>query len=373
MISRRIFVAAGLAAPAVFGFGFQSQPILAQSSLDALAERALKAGEKEVVFAGGTGAYAELVKAHFLDPFQAATGIRVVAAGGSYGEKLAKLKAMTAVGRIEWDAVSLSADSLTPDNLSFFRDLGVDCREAPNVAANGLDGSCVRQGVLFDVGGGVLTYSTETFPTGKKQPQSWADFWNVAEFPGPRALPNIGTPWWPMIAALLADGVAPDKLFPLDIDRAFKKLDAIKPHVTVWWRSGDQSQQLFRSKEVVMAMMFAGRTLRLMADGLPIGISWNGAPLDASFWGVLQGAPRPNAALALINYIYTRPEAHAAFATASLGATTLKGALERLDPKIQTAQAVHPANWSKIVRIDRAWLGSNQDMLLRRWSEWLAR
>jgi putative spermidine/putrescine transport system substrate-binding protein len=34
--------------------------------------------------------------------------------------------------------------------------------------------------------------------------------------------------------ALLADGVAPDKLYPLDLDRAFKKLDTIKKN-TIWW------------------------------------------------------------------------------------------------------------------------------------------
>ena len=36
----------------------------------------------------------------------------------------------------------------------------------------------------------------------------------------------------------MADGVAPDKLYPLDVDRAFKKLEEIKPNITVWWTSG---------------------------------------------------------------------------------------------------------------------------------------
>src|SRR6516165_2101981 len=52
-----------------------------------------------------------------------------------------------------------------------------------------------------------------------------------------------------MIFALLADGVPRDKLYPLDIDRAFKKLDRIKPHIKVWWREGNQSQQLIRDSE----------------------------------------------------------------------------------------------------------------------------
>src|SRR3989442_1490871 len=47
--------------------------------------------------------------------------------------------------------------------------------------------------------------------------------------------------------ALVADGVPPDKVFPMDVDRAFRKLDQIKPHVKVWWTQGNQSQQ--RSEE----------------------------------------------------------------------------------------------------------------------------
>ena len=36
-------------------------------------------------------------------------------------------------------------------------------------------------------------------------------------------------------------------------------------------------------------------------------------------------------------------------------------------------QATDPDNWPKIVKIDRDWLGANQDLILRRWAEWIAR
>jgi mannopine transport system substrate-binding protein len=374
MFTRRHLLSAGAALPfVVVDFLQGASRAGAQQLTDALVDRAIKAGEKEIVIAGGTGAYGDAVKRHFLDPFAQASGIKVISAGGSYGEKLAKLKAMKQVGRVEWDVLTLSVDMLTPQNAEFFRDLGEGCGDTPNVAGAGIDGACLRHGVIFDIGAGVMAFSTDTFPDGRPQPASWADFWNVKDFPGPRALPNIGTPHWPMVAALLADGVAPAALFPLDVDRALAKLDQIKPHVGVWWRSGDQSQQIFRSKEVVMAMMFAGRALRLRADGLPIGVSWNGAPLDASFWGVLKDAPRPHAALALVNFIYSRPQAHAEFARETLSPTGLKSLLPLLDPAAQKVQATHPDNWPKIVRTDAGWLGANQEAVLKRWTEWLAR
>lgn len=341
------------------------------ATTSALAEAAKAAGESELVIAGGAGAYGDLVKAHFYDAFAAATGIKVTAIGGSYGEKLAKLKAMAAVGRVEWDVITLSADALTRENAALLADIGT-CGKLPSVVANGVAGSCLGHGVLFDIGGGVLAYSKEAFADGKPQPSGWRDFWDVKRFPGPRALPNIGNPWWALVAALVADGVPRDKLFPLDLDRGFRKLDEIKPHVTVWWKSGDQSQQIFRTKEVVMAMLFAGRAQRLRSEGLPLAVVWDGAPLDASAWAVTKGAPHPRAALALLDFIYTRPEAHAKFAVASFGSTAHKDAIKLIDAAEQKAQAVHPDNWPKLVPIDRDWLADNQAKVISRWTAWLA-
>ncbi len=52
-----------------------------------------------------------------------------------------------------------------------------------------------------------------------------------------------------MEIALLADGVAPDKLYPIDADRAFKKLDTIKKQ-SIFWTTNSQSQQLLVDGEV---------------------------------------------------------------------------------------------------------------------------
>jgi len=343
----------------------------AAAEADSLARQAVAAGQTEVIVGGSTGAYVDRVKKIFYDPFTEATGIKVTNVGGGYGEKLAKIKAMTEVGNVEWDVLTLSVDSLIETNRKYFRDLGATCEETPNVAADGIAGACLRYGAIFDIGAGVLAYDTDAF-VGKPKPSSWADFWNVKDYPGPRSLPDAGTPWWNLIAALTADGVPPDQLFPLDVDRAFKKLDEIKSEVTVWWRSGDQSQQMFRSGEVVMAMLFAGRAKSLQHEGLPLGISWNNAPLDASFWGVLKDAQRPLAGLALINFVYSRPEAHVEYITESQSATGLKTALDLIDPAVARELPTYPATWDTIVKIDSDWLSANQDAVLQRWSAWLA-
>lgn len=84
-----------------------------------------------------------------------------------------------------------------------------------------------------------------------KAPANWRDFFDVENFPGKRALPDY--PGYLLPFAAIADGVEPDKVFPLDLDRAFKALDRIKDH-TIWWQSGAQAPQLLKDNEAQYAI-----------------------------------------------------------------------------------------------------------------------
>ncbi|MCZ4093723.1 extracellular solute-binding protein [Sinorhizobium psoraleae] len=184
--------------------------------------------------------------------------------------------------------------------------------------------------VAWDQGGLVLAFDERAFPEGG--PSNWVEFWDVERFPGPRALPNYGSPWEVLTAALIADGVPQDKLFPLDLDRAFKKLDELKPNIAVWWTGGDQSQQLFRSEEVVASAIWNGRASRLQAEGVPVRFTWDGASYEPMTYRLVKGGPNPLAAKALLDFLYTRPEAHAAFIKKMSYALPNKNAIALLDP-----------------------------------------
>src|SRR3546814_15744266 len=65
-------------------------------------------------------------------------------------------------------------------------------------------------------------------------PRNWADFWDVKRFPGKRGMRK--TPKYSLEFALMADGVPADQVYPTlrtprGVDRAFRKLDEIKPNV----------------------------------------------------------------------------------------------------------------------------------------------
>ena len=76
----------------------------------------------------------------------------------------------------------------------------------------------------------VMGYHTAAYPKGK-EPKSWAEFWDIKAFPGPRTLADMASGAPDLEFALIADGVPPDKLYPLDIERGFKSLSRVRPAV----------------------------------------------------------------------------------------------------------------------------------------------
>ncbi|TIR16146.1 MAG: ABC transporter substrate-binding protein [Mesorhizobium sp.] len=343
----------------------------AAASTEDLVAAAKAAGQTKVVVPAGTGVYHQTLKELFYDPFTKDTGIETVLySAGSYSEVQAKVRAMSEANNMEWDIISPTSDTVqSPAFANYLENLG-DCSELSNVVSEGMDGSCLGKAVLWSSAGAGLAYDENAFPNGGMK--GWADFWDVKAFPGPRSLPNVGIPWQVLSAALVADGVEPKDVYPLDVDRAFRKLDELKPHIAAWWTSGDHSVQLFRSKEVVASMLWNGRAASLRNDGFPISFVWNGAMLDADALGIIKGAPHPIAAKALLNYLYSRPEAGAEFVKRLNYVLPNKHIGDFLDANMRSNLMTAPQNWPNIVKSDAVWLAENREKLIERWTAWIS-
>lgn len=333
-----------------------------------IAGRAAETLERTVVIRTTGGVFEAALKRNFFDPFTKATGVRVIPVAASYGDMMAKSAAMQASGSVEWDIISPQFTELGK-LAQFLVDLG-DCGAMPNVAKDGVAQACGRYGVLYLTGGQVVAWDPRAY--GDRKPQGWADFWDTERFPGRRGLPNTGSPWATIMAALLADGVPADQLFPLDMDRAFRKLDAIKPHVAVWWRTGDQSRQMWRTGEVAMSLMWSGTAYATKAGGTPLEWTYTQAIADFGAWGILKGAPHPNAARAFIDFYMANPEAHASFSremgytTSNLASQSLLSAEEKKD------LISSPETLAGIIRVDADWLEKNRALALERWNKWIS-
>jgi mannopine transport system substrate-binding protein len=341
---------------------------LGLAALPGSAARAQSGLEDRVVIRTTGGVFEQALKRNFFDPFTRATGVRVIPVAATAGEMLARTAAMQQAGRVEWDIISPQYDDL-PNLAQFLVDLG-DCSAMPAVREQGVAEACGRYGVLYLTGAEVLAYDPRAFPNGA--PTKWADFWDLQRFPGRRALSNTGVPWSNIIHALVADGVPPAQLFPLDLDRAFRKLDQIKPHIAVWWRTGDQSQQIFRNGDVVMGKMWSGRAFATKRAGTPLAWTYNESVADFGSWAILRGAPHPNAARAFIDFYMRNPEAHAAFGREMGYATSSQAAQALLTAEEKADLVATPETFAKIIHIDAAWLAANRAPALERWNRWIS-
>lgn len=134
----------------------------------------------------------------------------------------------------------------------------------------------------------VIAYDAGRF--GDNPPRSWADFWDVEKYPGKRTLYKWMT--GVLEAALLADGVSAEELYPLDVERALGKLEALKPHIASFWQSGAESQQLLRDGEVSMGMLWHTRANLTEQDTEgAIGWTFEQGLVNPSGWTVIKNNP----------------------------------------------------------------------------------
>lgn len=318
-----------------------------------------KAADNELVFCGFGGTYqAGQTKALF-EPFTKETGIKVVQ---TTGVDLAKLQAQVQSKNVEWDLISL------PDRLRYTAVRQGLLQKLNYGIINAKD---VMPALVTDYAvGGVtipmtLTYSTKAYPTPDKAPKTWQDFWDASKVAGPRGLYN--SPPYVLEFALIADGVPKDKLYPLDVDRAFKSLDKVKPLVRVWWTEFPQPGLLLKSGEITMTPWT--RAISMILDGEPLGISYEGAALTFEAWVVPTGAPHAENAMKFINWaLQAKPQADLTKYIA-FGPTN-QNAMQYVDPKLRPLLSSNPDNVRKGFFLSGDWWGPNLEKVTERWNEW---
>lgn len=245
-----------------------------------------------ITFVSQGGAYQEAQTHAILDP--AAKELNITIRQDSIPDAWPQIKAQGATGKPIWDVI----DTPTVNCIRGGKDgliEKLDFSKLPNAATMQAEYR-TPYSVAYEFYSSVIAYNKSTL---KKIPHSWRDFWDVKNFPGIRALYDAPQPV--LEAALLADGVPRDKLYPLDVNRAFRKLKEIKPYISVWWASGGQSAQLLHDGEVDMEMIWNGRASAVKKDNPNIDFTYEDGILQSTHLCVLKNAPNLNDALRFIN------------------------------------------------------------------------
>ena len=309
----------------------------------------------------GGGAYQESHKKFFCQPYSELTGIKVNSV--VWSADYSKLKSMVDSGKVTWDVVEITAAQYSRGNADhLFEDLSV----LPNDGLF-LKGTVATNGVANVYWATVLAYKRTSYAY--NPPKTCADFWDINKFPGPRAL--YDDPRGNLEFALIADGVPYDKLYPLDVERAFKKLDEIKPYVRVWWSDGSQPVQLLLNGTVALSTAWNGRIFASPQARDEIGYSWNGAALELDYWVIPRGSLNRDAASRFISYA-SSPYAMARQAEMIGYGPVNVTALDFVTPAVRANLPTFPANWETSFVVDAKWWAANEEAVKTRWLAWKA-
>jgi putative spermidine/putrescine transport system substrate-binding protein len=246
-----------------------------------------------LTFSSFGGVYQEAQRKAWLEPYTALTGVQFT---NDEASSNATIKAQVEAGQVTWDVVDVGNDFGLDANKDLLEPLDYTLIPRDEVLENLGAGDYRVPDITYGV---VLGYNTDK--TAGKVPAGWADFFDTAKIPGKRGAWDYSEGGL-FEFALMADGVKPADLYPLDLPRATKKLDTIRNDL-VFWASGAESQELIGSGEVAMTMIWNGRAWSAKnTDKKPVEIQWNQQIVTADYLVVPKGSPNKDAAMKFIAY-----------------------------------------------------------------------
>jgi putative spermidine/putrescine transport system substrate-binding protein len=285
---------------------------------------------------------------------------------GGIGVLQAKVKA----GAPNWDAVQVEAEELAIgcadglfEKLDWAKLGGKD---------KFIDSAVSECGVGAIVWSTLLSYDSEKLKTA---PTSWADFWDTTKFPGKRGLRR--GPKYALEFALMADGVPAKEVYkvlraPGGVDRAFKKLDAIKGDI-LFWESGAQPLQLLKSGQVVMTSAYNGRISAInKTEGTKFKTVWPGSIYAIDSWTILKGSPNKDQAMDFIAFA-SLPENQSKLPQDIAYGLPSKAAAAAVPADLAADLPTAPQNFEGAIAVDVDFWNDNIEELTKRFNAWLGK
>jgi putative spermidine/putrescine transport system substrate-binding protein len=320
-------------------------------------------GGKTVVVRDSGGSYGAALQKAIYTPFTQETGIGVKVLNLDDAPLLAQIKQ----GRPQCDLINNSMmshqkyvkqdalETLDPGRLKSLKSAKIpEAQITEHAIGHSFYGQCIA-------------YRTDAFD-GRK-PESWADFWDTKAFKGGRAMVSPDGDLPELEFALLADGVPMDKLYPLDVDRAFKVLTRLRSDIKKFWDSGPLPGVLLSRQEVTMSTVWDGRIADLQKQGVPVERQLNGMRRQFSGYAIAKGAANVDGAYQLMDFAL-RAESQAALAKAFPSNPSSPVAYAKLTEDERNALAGAPKYYDEGFDTDIEWWLKNEAAVTKRWLEW---
>ena len=301
----------------------------------------------------------------FVRPFTEATAIAVQTESWEGGIDALRTQAKTPDNA--WDLVMVDSDELaTGCSEGLFEKLDWSAIGGKDHYLPQAVSDC---GVGAGVASLVLVWDRDKFPA----VPGWAEFWDVAKYPGKRGLRSgvRGN----LEFALFADGVSPADVYKVlatseGVDRAFRRLDQLKPYI-VWWNDDAEAARILASGDVLMTSASASAiVLANRASRRNIGVQWAASLYEVQSWAVLKGSPNLRAATQYLYFAGT-PAIEARLVGLFGEGGLAKGANDGLPAELAPLSPTTPANLSAAVRVDAGFWHDNLAKLRQKFETWL--
>lgn len=340
-----------------------------------LASAALGSSQKEVVVVAWGGSTQDAMREAYFKAFEQATGIKVTE---DTTPDNARIRAMVEAKNVTWDVVEIAeGDMIALAALGFLERVS-DKYLDPQTKAELYPGAIHEYGVAMLKYSQVIAWNTKKYSQ-QTAPKNWREFWDVKNFPGRRTLFSGTYVIPPLEVALLADGLPPDKLYPLDIDRAFRSLDRIKPHIVKWTTSPPQAMQMLITGEADLALTPYSRASKAKYDDkAPVDFHFNEALLLVDYWSIPKGAPHYENALQFIAFA-SEAKRQAKFVTLQRLGPTNRNAFKFLTNEQAAALPTYEPNLKTQINYNMAFWATlkggktMKEYVVDLWNRWILR
>ncbi len=256
-----IFLAAGVAATAMVGV----------------------AEARDFTVVGWGGAAQDRQRDIYFKPFAEQEGISFKE--DTYLGGWGQFQAMQATGEVPWDVVQVeTAEMIRGCEEGVFAELDWSKLPPKDAFIEHATSDCGVGTIVWSV---LLAYNADRLKD--NEPQTMSDFWDTDRWPGKRGMRQ--GPKLNLEIALMADGVAPGEVYDVlstdeGVDRAFAKLDEIKPLVQ-WWKAGAQAPEWLAAGDVELSIAYSGRIANAQKTGINLKPIWDNTVYAIDLWVIL--------------------------------------------------------------------------------------
>ncbi|MET3952881.1 ABC transporter substrate-binding protein [Arthrobacter sp. UYEF36] len=302
----------------------------------------------------------------YFTPWAEAQGIRIQQDSPT---DYAKIKAQVKAKKVSWGVVEVEpnfANTACEEGLlEKLPQRVLDAAKAAGVPEAQM-GECAIPNLQYTFN---IAYNTKTFAGG--HPSTWAEFFDTEKYPAKRGFWKYATGGI-FEAALLADGVPADKLYPLDLPRAFKKLDTIKKNI-VWYDTGDQQTQLVASGEAPLVQAWNGRITKAASEGQPVANDYGQNLISYDQVVIPKGYANAELAQDWMVWFLGNQQAQADDAVSSGYGPVSPSAIELVHAKDRQDLAGSPAVAKESAGlIDYSYWAKNYDSVTEQFNSWIA-